>query len=561
MPKPAQVADNVFETDVLVIGGGTGGLATAIRARQEGASTLVVEKAGIRGGGSLGASPNSLHVIWPEKTSFAETLEREKQAIDGLVNTKALRIFYEDSLARTQDLEKWGCPVMRTENGEMYQRPILGNLPHVFMVDPIKKGPKRAMIRQARANKVKFQEWTMISNLLIQDGRVAGATGFNVRTGKFTVFKAGATVLATGTGIRLYRPASGNSYVCWHPPYCTGDGHAMAYRAGAELTNMEIPCFTMAVQGLASYLALEILYMPYCEAPLINRLGERFLTKYDPELVEMTSRNVFCQGILDQYEAGLGPCFIDTSKMSPKALDEWRRGAKRGPAKLLLQYLDAQGIELGKDLVEIGLTEPILYNGGVTGCYIDEQARTNVPGLYAIGDVASGTAIRGITGAICAGWRAGGDGARVAAQLGPVSLDAEAVARERERALAPMKRQRGIRPKELERRLNDVMSDYVGYRRTGEGLRTAIGRLQQLRGQIGDLVAENPHELLKAHEVQNLIDCGEMVAQAACFREESRCPPFHFRADFPQKDDANWLAFAVVRKDGNRMALSKRPVG
>lgn len=553
------VADQVFETDVLILGGGTGGLAAAIRARREGADALIVEKAGIMGGGSLGASPNSLHVAFPEKQSWAEALECEKRAIDGLVNTAALRIFYEDSLKRLHDLESWGCPMIRTETGELYVRPVLG-LPHVYFVDPIGKGPKRAMLRQARAGKVKFQQWTMMTNLLVQKGRVVGATGVNVRTGEFYVFKSRATVLATGTGTRLYRPASGNSYVGWHPPYCTGDGHAMAYRAGAELTNMEIPCFTMAVQGLASYLALEILYMPYCDAPLVNRLGERFLVRYDPELMEMTSRNVFCQAILDEYEAGRGPCFIDTSKMSEKALDEWRRGAKRGPAKLLLQYLDAQGIQLGRDPVEIGLTEPILYNGGVTGCWIDDQARTSMPGLYALGDVASGTAIRGINGAICAGWRAGADGARLAAELGAVNIDVEAVARERERVLAPLNRGRGIRPKELEGQLNGVMSDHVGYRRTEDGLKTAIVKLQELGGRVADLAAETPHELMKTLEVQNLIDCGEMVAQAALFRTESRCAPFHYRVDYPNKDDENWLAFVIARKDGEGMNLSKRPV-
>src|SRR3990172_5745691 len=146
-------------------------------------------------------------------------------------------------------------------------------------------------------------------------------------------------------------------------------------------------------------------------------------------------RTVFKPANLDEIHAAADT--IDTSKMSEKALDEWRRGAKRGPAKLLLQYLDAQGIQLGRDPVKIGLTEPILYNGGVTGCWIDGQARTNVTGLYALGDVASGTAIRGINGAICAGWRAGANGARVAAEFGARNIDVEAVARERERVLAP----------------------------------------------------------------------------------------------------------------------------
>ncbi len=553
-----QVADRVFETDVLILGGGTGGLAAGIRARREGADVLIVERAGVLGSGSLGANPVSLHVAFPEKQSWSEALECEKRAVDGLVNSAALRIFYEDSLEHLHDLESWGCPMVRTETGELFVRPVLG-LPHTYYVDAIRKGPKRAMLRQARAGKVKFRQWTMMTNLLVDEGRVVGATGVNVRTGEFYVFKSGATVLATGTGTRLYRPASGSSYIGWHPPYCTGDGHAVAYRAGAELTNMEIPCFTIAVQGLASYLALEMLRTP-TDAPLVNQSGERFLARYDPKLMEMTSRNVFCQAIMDEYEAGRGPCFIDTSKWTKKAVERWTVGARRGAAKLLLEYLDRQGIELGRDRVEIGLTEPTLYNGGVTGCWIDDQARTNVRGLYAIGDVASGTAIRGINGAICAGWRAGADGARVAAESGRVDIDVESVARERERVLAPLKRGRGMRPRELEGQLNDVMSDYVGYRRTENGLKTAIGKLQELRGRVPDLMAENPHELMKTLEVQNLIDCGEMVAQAALFRTESRCRPFHYRVDYPNRDNDNWLAFVIARKDGERMSLSKRPV-
>ena len=104
------------------------------------------------------------------------------------------------------------------------------------------------------------------------------------------------------------------------------------------------------------------------------------------------------------------------------------------------------------------------------------------------------------------------------------------------------------------------MSDHVGYRRTEDGLKTAIVKLQELSGRAADLTAETPHELMKMVEVQNLIDCGEMVARAALFRTESRCAPFHYRLDYPNKDDDKWLAFVIARKDGEGMNLSKRPV-
>lgn len=554
------LADRVVDTDVLVLGGGAGGCAAAISAGNEGASVLVVDKGPLLTGGSLGMYPTTLHVILKHRQSYEEALRTEREAIDGLVHLPAFDIFYHDSFDRLKDLERWGVEFVKdAANGDYLVREMVGLL-HVFLADPVGRGFKPTIARKALEAGARAQEWTMAANLLVSDGRVTGATGLNIRSGEFYVFRAKATILATGTGVRLYQPANGEPYLSWHCPYCTGDGHAMAYRAGAELANMEFPCATLVIKGLASPRAIIFLHLGNSNGYLVNALGERFMGRYDPLRREGARRNLLIQAILTEKREGRGPVYIDTREITPSdaeaALGKWRQ---KGSEATLVQFLAAQGIKIGQDLVEVDVSEQSLYNGGVSGCIIGSQGEASLPGLYACGDSASGLPVRGVMGAFAVGWRAGQHAARSRTVRQP-GVDPRQVALERERVFAPLHGGGSFTPRQVEDRLNQVMSDYVGFVRNEAGLETALQHIARLRSRLAEIAANDIHGIQKTLELANLLDCGEMVARAALFRRESRCVPFHYRSDYPERDDQNWLAWSVIRKEKGTMVVEKRPL-
>lgn len=219
MNRPELLADRVLHTDVLVLGGGAGGCAAAISAGTEGVSVLMVDKGPLLTSGSLGMYPTTLHVIMKHRQPYEEALRTERDAIDGLVHLPVFDIFYQDSFERLQDLERWGIEFLKdSSTGDYLAREMVGLL-HVYLADPVGKGFKPTIARKALEAGARVREWTMATSLLVSNGQVVGATGVDIRTGEFYVFRAKVTILATGTGVRLYQPANGDPYLSWHCPY------------------------------------------------------------------------------------------------------------------------------------------------------------------------------------------------------------------------------------------------------------------------------------------------------------------------------------------------------
>ncbi|MDP2659810.1 MAG: FAD-binding protein [Dehalococcoidia bacterium] len=561
MNQAETLAGKLVETDVLVLGGGAGGCAAAISAGREGARVLMVEKGPLLTSGSLGMYPTTLHVVMKHRQPYEEALQIEREAIEGLVHPPVFDIIYQESFDRLQDLERWGIEFVKDRTtGDYAIREMVGLL-HVYLADPVAKGFKPTIAREALKAGARVEEWTMATNLLVSEGQVVGATGLNLRSGEFCVFRAKATILATGTGVRLYQPANGEPYMSWHCPYCSGDGHAMAYRAGAELANMEFPCATLVVKGLASPRAIIFLHLGSNNGYLVNALGERFMGRYDPLRLEGARRNLLCQAVLTEKREGRGPIYIDTraipSREVEATLGKWR---KKGSEATLLQFLEAQGVQIGRDLLEVDVGEPSLYNGGVSGCVIGGNGETSLPGLYACGDSASGLAVRGVMGAFAVGWRAGGHGAAHSKKERQPPVDLTQVDRERERIFAPLQKRGRFSARQVEERLNQIMSDYVGFVRNESGLMTALEHIARTRSRSAEVGAKDVHGLQKTLELANLLDCSEMVTRAALFRCESRCVPFHYRSDYPARDDEHWLAWSVIKKEKGTMLVKKRPL-
>jgi succinate dehydrogenase/fumarate reductase flavoprotein subunit len=219
----------------------------------------------------------------------------------------------------------------------------------------------------------------------------------------------------------------------------------------------------------------------------------------------------------------------------------------------LPRWFKEKGIDLKKEPFEVTVSEFSSRRGGVyfrgSGILIDDKTGTNIGGLFSAGDCC--TVSGGISGAAVMGYEAGKQAALFAGRNGvEESLQDQEIEGEQERLLYPCANGQGISPRDYEDKVRQIVTDYVGYQRTEAKLRTAVAELKALAAAESSLRAHDYHELMRAHEARNIREVAEMVATAALERRESRGSYSHFRADFPERDDANWRKMIVLRKDG-----------
>lgn len=538
--------------DVLVIGGGLAGCMAALHAREKGASVILAEKSAVQRSGSAASGLDHARGVYPVEGTgtpddFAESFMRQSEDFG---NRKLLRIIGEEMPERMFYLEKFGLKI-RDEHGNLYLQSGVGTKESFilsFQGEDLKKRFNQALAEKGAT----VLNRTMPTRLLTVDGRVAGATVVNTRTGEFSTIAARTVVLAAGGAIRLFPSVTGMPYNTTGCPYNTGDSYALGYQVGAEMVNFEFP---QAMLTLKNYSVPGYAGAISVGAKVINALGERIMERYGPELLERTPRHKVCLAVYQEILEGRGPCYFDFRHLPDEMLEHYRTGLRNERA-MILRYFDEKGLDLRKDPVEIEPAEISTHNGGVTGLLMDENAATNVPGVYAAGDCAGGVGYCAGSNAMVFGWRAGASAADYAAGSPPVVWPAEPARAEVLHALRPLGRASGPTGRELETKVQKTMGDYVGMRRNEASLRTAIRTLENLRNYVEDLQAATPQDLLVALEAQNALLVGEMTARAALMRTETRWS--HQRVDHPQQDDINWKKFLVVTgKQGHTVLYTR----
>jgi succinate dehydrogenase/fumarate reductase flavoprotein subunit len=192
--------------------------------------------------------------------------------------------------------------------------------------------------------------------------------------------------------------------------------------------------------------------------------------------------------------------------------------------------------------------------------FVDEFARTTVPGLHAAGDMAS-VPHNYMLGAFTNGSVAGETAAEFAAEVGFADFDPAAVAAEQERVLAPTRRDDGIPPNQVEFKTRRLVNDYLQPPKVTRKYQLAQQRFAEVRDDMEHgMMARNAHELMRALEAQSIMDCADMAAFASLYRTESRWGLYHARTDYPVKDDDNWFCHTLLRKQDGRMTCEKREV-
>jgi len=343
------------------------------------------------------------------------------------------------------------------------------------------------------------------------------------------VIRAKSVILAAGCTNRLYSPAASpgmlfNTAFC---PANAGAGLASAYRAGAKLVNMEFPNRHagpkyLARCGKASWIGVY-------KDPQGKGIGP-FVKKPTKELGDITS-DVWNSVFTDYHTSGKGPAYIDCTETAPEDIEYMLWGMENEGLTALLNYMNEEGIDVRKHMVEFMQYEPHLIGRGIE---IDLDGQSSVPGLYAAGDLV-GNFRADISGATIFGWIAGGAAAARAKKIkGFHKAEQSSLVGDRaDFYSALMKRKDGPEWKEANLALQQIMTDYAGIKVRSETiLKAGLKYLGDLKAKaLPTLQASNAHTLMRCLEVNDLIDCGEMIFHTALERKETRA--MHIRSDFP----------------------------
>lgn len=254
-----------------------------------------------------------------------------------------------------------------------------------------------------------------------------------------------------------------------------------------------------------------------------------------------------CSSILREYQEGKGPVYMETGHFTPEMKEELERCFFTTERPTFKKFFEKRGIKIGRDSIEINLSEPVLCGGhGINGLKVNARGETNVPGLYAAGDGAANAT--SLMGAFVLGRIAGREAAFFSGKTDALSPGAAEVELEKERIFAPLRRNEGIPPALLERKLRLTVNQYVDNPKSEPKLRLAERRLSAIREEAGELKAADLHDAMKAMEVQAILDCAEIVVAASLERKESRWGVYHQRVDYPERNDEEWRKFVVVER-------------
>ncbi len=542
---------DVLDSDVLVIGGGGAAARAALAAQEAGARTTLVVKGwfgwtGMRGAGATGcgicpwwgySAGRGVPGRPVEETELNVNLIL--QAGLGMADRNLVRSMVGEQEEARRELEKWGAVIASNFPASDRRRFV--------MVMP-------GLAYAVRGSDVAVHQHTMITDLLVEDGACVGAVGLD-ESGALRVFRAKATVLATGGDAQLYM------YSC-HPDCVTGDGYAMGYKVGATLINMEFMQSFLAIMQPT----LNLVMGPWCwrQYPRIsNGLGEEFLAGYLPKgitveqcLWERGGHNPFSTrdaasryldvAILKEHRAGRGTphhgCYVEG--LRPEKISSEH-----------LAWLRYRGIDPGGRL-EVSL----VHQCSDGGLYVQESAETDVPGLLAAGEAAAGMhgadRLGGhmMVNSQVFGRRSGKNAAVRAREVDHPRIGESTVQAAVARIEALRQAKGDLKPAQVLRALQRVCWEDMLAVRNAAGLAGVLHEIDRIREEaLPRLLVETPVDLTRALELQNLLLVGEMVGKAALLRTESRGG--HYREDYPQRDDAHWLRVIRVRQAVTGMRL------
>ncbi|MBT2226969.1 fumarate reductase/succinate dehydrogenase flavoprotein subunit [Nonomuraea sp. NEAU-A123] len=542
-----------LECEVLVVGGGTAGTMAAITAAEQGARVLLLEKAHVRHSGALAMGMDGVNnAVIPGKATPEDYVAEITRANDGVVNQKTIYQTATRGYDMVRRLESYGVKFEKDEHGEYAVRRVHRSGSYVLPMPEgkdVKKVLYRVLRRRDIRERLRIENRVMPVRVLTSEGRAVGVAGFDTRSGRFVTVSAGAVILATGACGRLGLPASGYLYGTYENPTNAGDGYAMAYHAGAELSGIE--CFQINPL-IKDYNGPACAYVanPF-GGYQVNNKGERFVDS-DYWSGQMMSE------VSAEIASARGPIYLKLSHLPDETVTEIENILHTTERPTRGTFHAGRGHDYRSHDVEMHISEIGLCGGhSASGVWVDEHGATTVPGLYAAGDLAC-VPHNYMIGAFVFGDLAGAHAAEH--HQGGGALPADQIAAAHELVYRPLRNPDGPPQQQVEYKLRRFVNDYVAPPKTGAKLEIALESFERMRDEIASMGARTPHELMRCAEVDFIRDCAEMAARASLTRTESRWGLYHERADQPGRDDEGWLFHLNLRRRDGAMEFVKRPV-
>jgi len=519
------------KTDVLCIGGGIAGLMAAIRSAESGAKTIVAEKGNTIHSGRGRAGNDHFWCYIPE-VHGSDMADFKRECLKGpklkLMQAGTATEVLDTFLAKSFDIVKlwddWGIPMRYNGKWEFAGHSFPGDVLTHLKYSGLHQ--KKVLTEKALEKGVEIKNRVMIFDLLTHQDRVIGAIGIDTRQDKIIVFEAKAVILGTGFVDRLYPPAVSG----WLPSLAgglnlTGDGRAMAFRAGGTIVGAEIPRRHVGPRYYSRY--GQATWVGVLKDAAGKALGP-YVTKPDRKYGDMTPevKGVYLEEVM---KSGRGPVYMDCTEVIPEDYEYFMHWMVHEGNSAFLDNMKDEGIDIRKHPIEFGVYH-MLPEGKI---WINEKAETSLKGLYSSGDESMG----GIGPAATYGWISGENAAKYSKNLpesdlttakSDIEFNQEKLERVKSRSEGPDWREANIA-------LQQIMFDYAGATRSESLLTAGLTYLRRLRGKVEDtMIARNQWELSRCLETFNLFDIGELVFLSANGRKETR--GLHRRSDYPLTD-------------------------
>lgn len=538
----------IIETDVLVIGGGIGGLWAGLRAKALVDHVMIVDK------GPVGHTSQAYFAIGGHQAFFpGDDMDSWVKDVvyitDGLVEQDVVEAVYRQSFERVEDYRRLGVGFQKVATADGIFRGATRGLDHVKSLRPHPFGNGgevmiRGLTKEVKGSGIDHMNRMFITNLLTRDGAAIGAVGFDIRTGQFHIFKAKAIVIATGEcHFRGHYPDQA---------FSTGDGMVMALEAGAELSNLEFSTLWVVPDGYGwegFALALPL------GARLLNSKGESFVGKYAPTLGSKIDYNFLARAMAIEARAGRAPFIMDWTPIKEENYKPLMNHS--GWMELNYRKLKEAGTRFDKQEVVAGFYQ-------VRGIKTDIGMRTSVPGLFVGGRVRSvdpGIVMGGwgLCSGTAFGYWAGENAGRYAIEQKSIQPEEKQIAALKRRLYSPLGKV-GREPFDLLVEIQKtIFKDDVLILKNETALTKGLNRIKQLRDEwIPQLGARDTHCLLRLEEVRNMALIAELMLRASLKRTESRAS--HYREDYPLRNDTDWMKWIVASKKGETINLRTESV-